>query len=723
MANNPSVSVVVPMYKVEQYIKICVDSILAQTFQDFEIILVDDASPDNCFKICQKLYGSSKKVRIVRHKKNLGIGPARNTGMKNARGKYIYFVDSDDFILPNALEKFYNAAEKNNAQVVHAAGRYELLQDEPEPIRQENLKLEWDKYNQEGFLPTNVPYRLERHWKNYETWSTAWLCFCRRDFLQKNHIEFLPIISEDEPFSFMLYYLTERYYIIHEALYVYRKRTSSIMRTFDNDKLSKAINSSIIGSVYIEKFLYKIPGIENQEAWRESVMHEFFTRFSNHTFPYYEDLKFPLEKNAVLKKTLTSLFGERESFVRFLFNNYHWYHRRTEILEQQSSVLFYQNQQLQNAMAIFLREQPALLELMTSIKADGKRIILMGAPQHGNLGDQAIAWGDLHILNKYFPEHKVIEIPQDYLAGELGELLWGLGLEKFIRRNDIIFWHGGGNPGNLWLSEENIRRTMIEKFSENKFVVFPQSIYFTDDAAGRKELEISQRIYNSHSDLHLMTRDEDSFTFAKKFFPRINNYLLPDSVTVLQGIMDDVDDERSGVLFVLRNDKEKVRDEKNIQRLQNYLAAKNIPFEITDTVINEKVTADIRERKVRDVLLKLRKSKLVITDRFHGVIFSFVTRTPVLAFKSLDTKISSGIKWFKNLPSIFYAENQDWSSMQNFIDKYYLAATDEKISNALNLKVDTDSTDRFIRALNQIVDANRIYNMNSTPPPHSISYG
>ncbi len=368
MANNPSVSVIVPVYNVEQYIKICVDSILNQTFQDFEIILVDDATPDNSFKICQKLYGQNKKVRMIRHKKNFGIGPARNIGLKNARGKYIYFVDSDDFILSEALEKFYNAAEKNNAQVVHAAGRYELLQDEPEPIRQENLKLEWDKYNQEGFLPANVPYRLERFWKNYELWSMAWLCFCRRDFLQKNHIEFLPIISEDEPFSFALYYLAERYYVIHEGLYVYRKRTGSIMRTFDNDKLSTAINSSIVSSVYIKKFLDKINRIENQEAWCENFMNEFFTRLYNHTHPCYENLDMTLEKKSVVKKMLTSFFGEREAFVRFLFNNFHWYHRRVEILEQQSKFIFYQNQQLQNAMAIFLCEQPALLEIMKAIR-------------------------------------------------------------------------------------------------------------------------------------------------------------------------------------------------------------------------------------------------------------------------------------------------------------------------------------------------------------------
>ena len=169
MEKIPAVSVVVPVYNVEIYVKQCVDSILNQTFQDFEIILVDDASPDNSFELCQKLYGGNDKVRFVRHEKNLGLGPARNTGIKNARGKYIYFVDSDDFILPEALQKFYTAAEKTNAQVVHAAGRYELFQDEPEPIRRENIKLEWDIYNQEGFLTNNRLQRLEQNWKMYET--------------------------------------------------------------------------------------------------------------------------------------------------------------------------------------------------------------------------------------------------------------------------------------------------------------------------------------------------------------------------------------------------------------------------------------------------------------------------------------------------------------------------------------------------------------------------
>ena len=74
MADTPQISVIVPIYKVERYIKLCIDSILMQTFQDFEIILVDDASPDNCVELCQKLYGGIDKIKLVRHEKNLTNG-------------------------------------------------------------------------------------------------------------------------------------------------------------------------------------------------------------------------------------------------------------------------------------------------------------------------------------------------------------------------------------------------------------------------------------------------------------------------------------------------------------------------------------------------------------------------------------------------------------------------------------------------------------------------
>lgn len=711
---NPRVSVIVPMYNVEIYIKTCVDSILAQTFQDFEIILVDDASSDKCVEICRELYGDNPKIKIVRHEKNLGLGSARNTGMKHAVGKYIYFVDSDDLILPQTLEKFFDAAEKNNADVVHAAGFLELYQDEPYPIIKENLTLIGEKYNVEGFLKKNLYQRLYENWREYSTTSMAWLVFCRRKFLEKNNIQFLPIISEDEPFNFALLYLTDRYYIIRDALYIYRRRNGSIMKTQNLKRLRQGIQALFIGSAYIEKFLDKAPRFEGYDSWRQAILNEFFRRFlDNHVVPNSVDLDKNPEKHALITEMLAPVFGENYSFVRFFFNGFNALKHTADSIWQQRQMLLQENYNLKNLTANFIAEQPALLKLMTSIKSDTKKIFLLGTPQHGNLGDHAIVWGEMKILRDTFPDREIIEIPYDYLTGEFGELLFGLGVEKYIRRTELIAYHGGGNLGNLWVNEEQLRRRIIEKFPDNKIVIFPQSIYFTEDDNGRGELTTSQKIYNTHRNLHLMTRDENSFAFAKNFFPKVNNYLLPDAATVLQGVTDDLDDERAGVLFILRSDKEKVRNDGNIKYLQNYFTANNIPFAVTDTVIGGKVTAKNREQKIREVLIKIRRSKLVVTDRFHGVIFSFITRTPVLAFKSFDTKISSGIKWFRNLPTILYAGNQEWVSVENFIRENYFAVT-EKNSAALNCKLETDSEERFFRALDKIVRANKIYSLESS---------
>ena len=111
MNNSPYFSIIVPMYNAEKYIRICVNSILMQTFQDFELIIVDDCSTDNSYNICRELYGNNEKIHLFRHEKNQGPGIARNLGMENSRGEYIFFIDSDDAIIPNALEKLHKATQ------------------------------------------------------------------------------------------------------------------------------------------------------------------------------------------------------------------------------------------------------------------------------------------------------------------------------------------------------------------------------------------------------------------------------------------------------------------------------------------------------------------------------------------------------------------------------------------------------------------------------------
>ncbi len=114
---NPKISVVVPVYKVEKYLDRCVQSILNQTFPDFELILVDDGSPDNCGAMCNAYAKQDSRVQVI-HKENGGLSDARNVGKTAATGEYILFVDSDDFIKENTLEKLYQLACQNDADIV-----------------------------------------------------------------------------------------------------------------------------------------------------------------------------------------------------------------------------------------------------------------------------------------------------------------------------------------------------------------------------------------------------------------------------------------------------------------------------------------------------------------------------------------------------------------------------------------------------------------------------
>lgn len=119
---NPIISIIVPVYKVETYLNKCIDSILNQTFEDFELILVNDGSPDKCGEICEEYAKKDSRIRVF-HKENGGQATARNFGIDVARGEYIGFVDSDDYIEPEMYEVLYNMCINDNCDMVNCSSK------------------------------------------------------------------------------------------------------------------------------------------------------------------------------------------------------------------------------------------------------------------------------------------------------------------------------------------------------------------------------------------------------------------------------------------------------------------------------------------------------------------------------------------------------------------------------------------------------------------------
>lgn len=234
-----SVSVVVPIYMVEQYLKQCIDSLLAQTLQDIEIILVDDGSKDSSGTIANYYASSYSNIKVI-HQENHGLGPARNTGLTVASGEYIGFVDSDDWVLPNMYCSLYEAARIYKADIV--CGGYstytngEMTKEFEHPlagtIMASHKQIMQMRKNLYGHKPG------DKETKSFPV--TVWSNIYRRDFIEQNNLLFRKIMSEDTMFNLSAFAQAKSIVFSDCVGYCYRKdEQSSITRTFSPQTLSR----------------------------------------------------------------------------------------------------------------------------------------------------------------------------------------------------------------------------------------------------------------------------------------------------------------------------------------------------------------------------------------------------------------------------------------------------------------------------------------------------
>lgn len=216
------ISVVIPVYNVEKYLAQCVDSVLDQTFQDFEIILVDDGATDSSGAMCDEYAQKDARIRVI-HQPNGGLSAARNTGLSAASGEYIYFLDSDDYIEPTALADLVSVAEQEQADVVFFDG-YVFFDEceEDDTVSRYVRKEAYATQKGRDILPQLL--------KNEEYRTAVPLMLFRTDYLRAHALTFREgIIHEDELFTFLVYNADGRVAHCHKQLYARRIRPASIM--------------------------------------------------------------------------------------------------------------------------------------------------------------------------------------------------------------------------------------------------------------------------------------------------------------------------------------------------------------------------------------------------------------------------------------------------------------------------------------------------------------
>lgn len=217
MKSNPKVSIVVPVYKVEKYIHLCMKTLLNQTLKDIEIILVDDGSPDNCGKICDDYAKLDNRVKVV-HQTNGRQGKARNNGVKFATGEYIGFVDSDDWVDVKMYEELYTKAKSTNADIVMCDYfRTKAMGEKPTSYKSkiDKVFLEKDVFNVKNLSAS--PSR-----KSFFSIVVCWNKIFKRDFYLKN-VKFPEnVIFEDSVPMFMAFAMAKKISVIDEKFYYYR---------------------------------------------------------------------------------------------------------------------------------------------------------------------------------------------------------------------------------------------------------------------------------------------------------------------------------------------------------------------------------------------------------------------------------------------------------------------------------------------------------------------
>lgn len=255
----PAVSVIVPVYGVEKYLYRCVKSLRNQKLKNIEIILVDDESPDNCPKLCEDYVKEDARIKVV-HKKNGGLGYARNTGMEYAHGEYIAFIDSDDYVEENMFFDLYKFAKENKLDTVIAGFNKVLnsgeiiknVETDEEQIFRGKQKLQMFVG---GMLGT--PAKASKTLK-YQ--MSVWRGIYSRKVIKKNHIRFCSerqFISEDIIYHLDYFDKANSLGILPLAVYNYCENGASLTKTFRKDRFEKNL---ILYKKIIEKMnLYKYP--------------------------------------------------------------------------------------------------------------------------------------------------------------------------------------------------------------------------------------------------------------------------------------------------------------------------------------------------------------------------------------------------------------------------------------------------------------------------------
>ncbi len=238
---KPTISIIVPVYKVEPYLDRCMESLLGQTFSDIEIILVDDGSPDRCPEMCDAYARMDSRVKVI-HKENEGLGFARNSGLDLASGEYAAFVDSDDYVTRDMCEKLLRRARETDADIVYGGAFYHHGERGDRKSFGNDTERLWRGEEKIRQLLLNFVAMAPGRTKDTVMEVAVWRALFRRQVLEENGIRFVServFIAEDMIFNIDMLQKCRCVATITDPVYYYCLNPSSLSKTFREDRFQR----------------------------------------------------------------------------------------------------------------------------------------------------------------------------------------------------------------------------------------------------------------------------------------------------------------------------------------------------------------------------------------------------------------------------------------------------------------------------------------------------
>lgn len=674
--DNPLVSIVVPIYNVEKYINKCISSLIHQTYKNIEIILVDDESPDNAGKICDEWAAKDNRIKVI-HKKNGGLSDARNAGIAEATGKYIGFVDGDDWVSINFVEDLIGALNSTQADIaicrfaqVFEDGRVIVNSRLPEKVQQLTRKEFFQKLLEDGEITNHV-----------------WRKIYRRDLI-KNNLFPMGMNFEDIYVMPEIGKMTNKIVEIPNIDYFYRQNAAGIIK----DASKQNILDHFKATVHAQKLI--------------SQIEPTLTRYAN-VWQVIKDLSIidDLEKSSLsegdkaeLKRLLSQDIKKQKinlqdlapigkgkysiilkKFATSLMSNSTF----PEKVMENKTLKDIKHQLGRGKRKIFsLRREQKLKDRVKQLR--NKPIFwILSSPQHGNLGDQALKWGEIEFIRKYFPGYNIKLIPLD-------DLEMVSTIQKFIKKEDVVALHAGGNIGTLYPGIHEKQLQALQTLKDKKVIIFPQTFYFSNDSAGKKEIEHTYSRLKEINKLQIFVRDKQSFNLVKKEMPELNVSLKPDMALALRY---ENKFERHGAITLLRQDSEKTLTDKENDYILSTLEKEFTQIKASDMhLYYDGLTEEESRVKVRKQLYTLAHAELGVTDRLHGMLFCAITQTPCVVVKSKSYKIQGVYEWIKQNPYIELINNLE-----------DLPAAISKLKLMKNNKFDTANIDKQFNEMATII--------------------